>query len=102
VATRRRAVTNSVALTANIDLSDALALTSITSYDAGTLFFREDTDGTASRLLEIPYYDKASQFAQDLRLTSNFGGPFDFILGAYFNREKVFNSTSFEIATDVT
>jgi iron complex outermembrane receptor protein len=100
VATRRRAVTNSVALTANIDLSDALALTSITSYDAGTLFFREDTDGTASRLLEIPYYDKASQFAQDLRLTSNFGGPFDFILGAYFNREKVFNSTSFEIATD--
>lgn len=100
VATRRRAVTNSVALTANVDLGDTLALTSITSYDAGTLFFREDTDGTATRLLEIPYYDKASQFAQDLRLTSNFGGPFDFILGAYFNREKVFNSTSFEIATD--
>ncbi|WP_179562948.1 TonB-dependent receptor [Sphingomonas sp. R3G8C] len=100
VATRRRAVTNSVALTANIDLTDALALTSITSYDAGTLFFREDTDGTATRLLEIPYYDKASQFAQDLRLTSNFGGPFDLILGVYFNREKVFNSTSFEIATD--
>ncbi|WP_298198358.1 TonB-dependent receptor [Novosphingobium sp.] len=98
---RRRARTNSVALTANIDLSDKLTLTSITSYDQGTLFFREDTDGTATRLLEIPYYDKASQFAQDLRLTSDTGGPFDFILGAYYHREKVFNQTAFEIATDV-
>jgi iron complex outermembrane receptor protein len=100
VGTRRRARTNSVALTTKVDLSDALALTSITSYDKGKLFFREDTDGTATRLLEIPYYDKASQFAQDLRLTSDTGGPFDFILGAYFNREKVFNRTAFEIATD--
>ena len=98
---KRRARTNSVALTANVDLSDKIALTSITSYDSGTLFFREDTDGTASKLLEIPYYDKASQFAQDLRLTSNTGGPFDFILGVYFNREKVFNRSAFEIATDV-
>lgn len=98
---RRRARTTSVALTTNIDLSDALALTSITSYDKGKLFFREDTDGTATKLLEIPYYDRASQFAQDLRLTSDTGGPFDFILGVYFNREKVFNRTAFEIATDV-
>ena len=101
VSTRRRARTTSVALTTNVDLSDAIALTSITSYDKGTLFFREDTDGTATKLLEIPYYDKASQFAQDLRLTSDTGGPFDFILGVYFNREKVFNRTAFEIATDV-
>jgi iron complex outermembrane receptor protein len=101
VSEKRRAVTTSVAFTANIDVSDTLSITSITSYDKGTLFFREDTDGTATRLLEIPYYDKASQFAQDLRLTSDTGGPFDFILGAYFNREKVFNSTAFEIATDV-
>lgn len=98
---RRRARTTSVALTTNVDLTDTIALTSITSYDRGKLFFREDTDGTATKSLEIPYYDKASQFAQDLRLTSDTGGAFDFILGAYFNREKVFNSTAFEIATDV-
>ena len=101
VSQRRRARTTSVALTTNIDVSDTLAITSITSYDKGTLFFREDTDGTATKLLEIPYYDRASQFAQDLRLTSDTGGPFDFILGAYFNREKVYNETTFEIATDV-
>ena len=101
VTERRRARTYSLALTGNIDISDALTVTSITSWDKGKLSFYEDTDGTATELLEIPYYDKANQFAQDLRLTSDTGGPFDFILGAYFNREKVFNSTTFEIAKDV-
>ena len=97
---RRRARTYSVALTTNIDVSDALTLTSITSWDKGSLSFYEDTDGTASELLEIPYADRANQVAQDLRLTSDTGGPFDFILGAYFNRENVFNQTTFEITKD--
>ena len=101
VTERRQARTYSLALTGNIDVSDTLTVTSITSWDKGKLFFYEDTDGTASELLEIPYYDKANQFAQDLRLTSNTGGPFDFILGAYFNREKVFNRTTFEIGKDI-
>jgi iron complex outermembrane recepter protein len=98
---RRRARTYSAALTANVDLSDTLMLTSITSWDKGNLSFYEDTDGTATELLEIPYTDRASQIAQDLRLTSDTGGPFDFILGAYYNREKVYNSTTFEIAKDI-
>ena len=103
VATKRRAVTTSVALTVNYELADTLALTSITSYDKGTLFFKEDTDGISAQVLEVPYFDKASQFAQDLRLTSDTGGPFDFILGAYFNREKVYNQTALEVlnGTDV-
>jgi iron complex outermembrane receptor protein len=94
---KRRAVTTSVAFTANIDVSDTLSITSITSYDKGSLFFKEDTDGITAQNLEVPYFDKASQFAQDLRLTSNTGGRFDFILGAYFNREKVFNETTLEV-----
>lgn len=98
--TRRRARTTSVALTGNIDLSDTLALTSITSYDKGSLHFIEDTDGQSIQLLEIPYDDEADQFAQDLRLTSDTGGPFDFILGVYYNREQVFNSSNFKIAND--
>ncbi len=101
VATRRIARTQSVALTANYELNDALTLTSITSYDHGTLFFTEDTDGRGDKFLEIPYGDRASQFAQDLRLTSNTHGRFDFILGLYYAREKVFNSNSFQIMNDV-
>lgn len=101
VTERRRARTYSVSLTSTFDLNDALAITSVTSWDKGKLSFYEDTDGTATQLLEIPYIDRATQFAQDLRLTSDFDGPFNFILGAYFNREKVFNQTTFEIAKDV-
>lgn len=98
---KRRARTYSVALTGTFDISDTLTVTSITAWDKGSLFFYEDTDGTASELLEIPYNDRATQFAQDLRLTSDFGGPFEFILGGYFHREKVFNETTFEIGKDI-
>ena len=98
---RRRARTYSLALTANIDLSDSLSLTSISSWDKGSLNFIEDTDGQGIALLEIPYLDRANQIAQDLRLTSDFAGPFNFILGAYYNREKVFNASTFRIAQDV-
>lgn len=98
---RRRARTYSLALTANIDLSDTLSLTSISSWDKGNLNFIEDTDGQGIALLEIPYRDRANQIAQDLRLISDFAGPFNFILGAYYNREKVFNASTFKIAQDV-
>lgn len=89
-----------MAFAANADLSDTIKLTSITSYDKGSLHFVEDTDGTATKLLEIPYDDEAKQFAQDLRLTSNTGGPFDFILGAYYAHEQIYNSSNFRILLD--
>lgn len=98
---RRKARTHSVSLTANAELNDALTLTSITSWDRGTLDIVEDTDGLPIQLLEIAYFDRATQFAQDLRLTSDFDGPFNFILGAYYNREKVFNRTTLRLLQDV-
>lgn len=98
---RRRARTNSIALTSTFDLSDVLTVTSVSSWDQGNLYFREDSDGSERQILTAPYFDKAEQFAQDLRLTSAFKGPFNFILGGYFNREKVFNSSAYEIGTDV-
>ncbi|MFD0850247.1 TonB-dependent receptor [Sphingosinicella xenopeptidilytica] len=91
---RRHARTWSVSLNGTVDVADGLALTSVTSWDKGNLRFKEDTDGTAERFVEITYTDRATQFAQDLRLTSEFAGPFNFILGGYYNREKVFNSNS--------
>lgn len=98
---RREARTYSVALTSTVDISDALAITSVTSWDKGRLSFREDSDGSERQILTAPYFDRATQFAQDLRLTSDFDGPFNFILGAYYNREKLFNSSAYEIGTDV-
>jgi iron complex outermembrane recepter protein len=97
---RREAKTTSVALTGNIEVGDALTLTTITSYDKGRLFFFEDSDGQDVRILEVPYFARTKQFAQDLRLTSDFDGPFNFILGGYYNREKVFNSSALHILAD--
>lgn len=95
---RRNARTYSISLNGTVDVADGLSITSVTSYDKGNLSFTEDTDGTAARFVEIAYTDRATQFAQDLRLTSDFGGPFNFILGAYYNREKVYNRNNPEYA----
>ena len=97
---RRHARTYALALTGTFRVADGLTVTSITSYDKGSLDFKEDTDGTAVHLFEIPYVDRASQIAQDLRLTSDWHGRFNFILGGYFNREKVFNDTTLEFGAN--
>ena len=99
--TRRHARTYAVALTSNFDMAEGLTLTSVTSWDKGRLIFGEETDGAPNQTLESSYVDRATQFAQDLRLTSDLGGPFNFILGAYYNREKVFNSTELGFFKDL-
>ena len=98
---RRYARTYATALTTNVRVADALTVTSVTSYDYGSLQFGEDTDGSPTRTLEIPYTDKVRQFTEDLRLTSSWKGPFNFILGAYYNREAIFNSTAFTFFGDL-
>ena len=98
---RRRARANAISLTSSVDVGGGLSVTSVTSWDKGSSYFGEDTDGSPLRAVEIYYADRASQFAQDLRLTSDWDGPFDFILGAYFNREKVYNQTVMRLFGDV-
>jgi len=97
VTDRRRARTWSVSLNGTIDIGDDLAITSVTAWDKGHYRYREDADGQAVELLELSAVDRAEQFSQDLRLTSDFAGPFNFILGAYYNREDVFNANTLEI-----
>jgi iron complex outermembrane receptor protein len=98
---RRRHRTYSGSLTANWTVSDALTLTSITSYDRGKLYIPEDADGSPLRVLEDTLFGRAKQFAQDVRLTSDFDGPLNFILGGYYNREKIFSSTNFRFFNDI-
>lgn len=97
---RRRARTYALALTSTFDIGNDLSIVSVSSWDKGRLNFGEDTDGAPNKTLEIFYGDRASQLSQDLRLASSWGGPFEFILGAYYNREKVFNTTDFGIFKD--
>jgi iron complex outermembrane receptor protein len=100
---KRRQENQAVALTVDWNLSEALALTSITSWDDGDLFNPEGTDGAPIYVFKIPYTGTNNQVTQDLRLTSRGSGPFNFIAGAYYQHEDIYNSTEnqFFAGTDV-
>ncbi|HEV2598896.1 TonB-dependent receptor [Sphingopyxis sp.] len=98
---RHRARTYSASLTGNWQMTDGLTVTSITSYDYGKLFVPDDGDGSPLKVLEDPLSAKGRQFAQDLRISSDFDGPFNFILGGYYNIETLRNSNEFRYFNDV-
>jgi iron complex outermembrane receptor protein len=81
------------ALTVDWRLSSAVSLTAITSYDQGSLFNPDNTDGSPIDIFKIPYYGSTQQWTQDVRLTSTTDAPFQFIAGAYYQHESIFNST---------
>jgi iron complex outermembrane receptor protein len=74
-------------------LNPSYALKSITSWDEGSLFNPDNTDGSPINVFKIPYYGSTRQVTQDLRITSTLGGPFEFIAGAYYQHEMIYNST---------
>ena len=98
---RRHARTWSAALTGTFKLDDALTLTTVTGWDKGSLFVPEDTDGSPTRALEIPYTDRGTQFGQEVRLTYDNGGALSLILGAHYHREDLFNATDLNFWTDL-
>jgi iron complex outermembrane receptor protein len=92
---------DSISLTVNWDFSQDLTLTSITAYDDGEAFVPEDADGSANTLLNAIYNVEVDQFAQDLRVTSDFTGPFNFIAGIYYSKEDLSNQTSLDYTQDL-
>ena len=98
---RRHNRTYELSLTGNVELGSGLTLTSISSWDHGTLLSPEESDGSPLKVIEITYYGRATQLAQDLRISSDFSGPFNFTLGAYYDNEKVYNRTLFPFWQDL-
>ncbi len=90
---KRHQNTQAASLTADWAISRTLSLTSITSYDYGDIFVPDLTDGSPIEVLRLDYYGRTHQFTQDLRLTSDHIGPVDFIVGAYYQHELVYNTT---------
>lgn len=86
---------------ADFQLNDALTLTSITSWDKGEIDFNEDSDGTELILGDAAYFGETKQITQDLRLTSDFSGPLNFIVGVYYSVEDLENRTDLLFAADV-
>jgi iron complex outermembrane receptor protein len=92
---------DSISLTVNWDFGKDLTLTSITSYDEGKAYVPEDADGSANILLNAIYDVDVEQFAQDLRITSDYAGSFNFISGIYFSEEDVHNENSIDYTQDL-
>jgi|TARA_B110000902_G_scaffold253734_1_gene316766 iron complex outermembrane receptor protein len=79
---------DSATLRLNWDLGQ-YNLTSVTGFMNGKGLNSANTDGAAYRLLEIDWGSEVDQFSQDIRLTSNFDGDFNFILGLYFDQDEI-------------
>lgn len=74
----------------DLELSDALSLTSITAYRGVDSFTNNDIDFTSADLIRKNTADTAIKtFTQELRLASNFDGPINFLLGGYYFNEKI-------------
>lgn len=98
---RRKNRAEAASLNMNWKLAEGLTVTSVTSDNKAVLFVPEDTDGSPLKALEIPYYDRVSQVAQDLRVSYDRSARVKLTAGAYASREFVYNSTNFKIYQDI-
>jgi iron complex outermembrane recepter protein len=77
-------------------LSDTLSLVSLTGYNNAKQRIPFDIDNSPGSLLSSFRWSDTKQVSQELRLSSKFSGPFNFILGAYYLDEKVDVTSTFE------
>lgn len=82
-------------LEANIDLTDSLTLTSLSGYVELDNIYNDtfnstgqNPDGSAAGFT-APFVNTMEQFTQELRVSSNFSGPFNFQVGGFYeNRDN--------------
>jgi iron complex outermembrane receptor protein len=77
-----------ISLTVNWDINDSYSLTSITAYDEGIFNNPEDADGTSISILELIGTSEVRQYTQELRISSSYEGPFNWIGGLFYGREE--------------
>ena len=78
-----------------------LALTSITAYRQVRADTNQDSDFTAADLIgEKSDYVDIDTFTQEVRLTSDFDGPVNFLLGGYYFNEKVNQQSAIKFGDD--
>jgi iron complex outermembrane recepter protein len=77
------------------DAFAAASFTSVSSYDEGRWLTEEDFDGTPFNLLHDDFLSRAKAWSQDLRLASTGDGSLQWLLGAYFYRDRVLSSQTY-------
>jgi len=80
--------------------TDTLAFTSITAYRELRNFFNQDIDFTSADLSREIRDQSVDTFTQELRVASDFDGPINFLLGAYYFDENIEQISSLSIEDD--
>ena len=93
--------TYAISLNTKYQLTDSLALTSITSYDTGNFFYEEDGDGSPLKVINDNFYDDDKQFAEDLRIATTGDSRFKTLIGVYYFDERIFNINGLPLFTDI-
>ena len=97
---RRRQDNEAVELTGAWVVSPSNKVTSITSWDEGTLYNPEGSDGAPYSVIKIPNFGDTRQVTQDLRLTSTGDAALRYIVGAYYQHEVIYNWNETQVLTD--
>ena len=90
-----KATGNGGYLTMNKGLGSNFTLTSVTSYFDGKFKNTVDADGSYVPGFFIDFYADQWEFTQDLRIASKFSGPFNFIVGGYYDGDRVAINTNY-------
>jgi outer membrane receptor protein involved in Fe transport len=81
------------ALRTDVDVSDNIILTSISSYIRYRDRKRLDQDATSLRLFQYLHFGDIKTFTQELRLAGGEGTPFHWVVGANYEKSKSFERT---------
>ena len=66
-----------------------ISLLSVSSYQVYDRWQPKESDGTPSLYVDFLFTSEIWAFSQELRLTSNYDGPFNWIVGANYGRDEV-------------
>ena len=66
-----------------------ISLLSVSSYQVYERWQPKESDGTPSLYVDFLFTSEIWAFSQELRLTSNYDGPFNWIVGANYGRDEV-------------
>lgn len=86
---KRLLETDSLSATINWQLSERFTLTSISAWDSGEIYSPDNSDAVVNQTIIANYTSDADQVTQELRLTSNLDGPFNFVTGLYYAGDEL-------------
>ena len=83
------------------NLRDNIALTSVTAYRGVRSFTNQDSDFTSADIIgDNRAHQKIDTFTQELRLSTSFSGPLNFLIGGFYFNEKVSQESDLTFGKD--